>query len=56
MTCYISSSPTSGVWLAVASAPSSTYPYCGLLFSNGRFTAVMSQAPAGYAAAFVVVY
>lgn len=56
MTCYVASSPASGTWVAVASAPSSTYPFCGLTFSGGRFTAAMFQAPAGYTAAFVVVY
>jgi hypothetical protein len=56
MTCYVASSASAGAWVAVASAPSSTYPYCGLVFTGGTFTASMLQAPTGYTAAFVIVY
>lgn len=55
MVCYVTSAGT-GVWLAVASTSSSTYPFCGLVFSGGVFNAVMSGATPGGTAAFVVVF
>ena len=55
MSCYLTS-PGATSWLAIAGTPSTTAPYCGLVLSNGVFNAVMSQAPVGWTAAFVVVY
>ena len=56
LACYMGSS-TSAVWLSVAGSSSSTVAYCGLVFnSGGTFSAVLNAAPAGWIAAFVVVY
>jgi hypothetical protein len=55
MACYLTSS-SSTVWLSIAGSPSTTVPYCGLVFSGGVFNAVMNAAPVGWLAAFVIVY
>ena len=55
LTCYVGD-PSAGSWVAIASTPSSTYPYCGLAFSADHFVANVFYAPAGLTAAFVVVY
>lgn len=55
MACY-TGTPGSNVWLAVASTPSSSYPFCGLVFGGGVFNAAMSGATPGDIAAFVIVY
>lgn len=56
MACYVTST-TSTAWLAVSDGWGATSgPYCGAVFSNGAYTAVMNQAPPGWIAAFVVMY
>lgn len=55
MACYVATFPST-VWLAVASSASSTYPYCGLGFGNGVWSALMLGATPGSTAAFVIVY
>ena len=55
MACYIGQVGGS-VWLAIAGSASTSVTYCGLVFSNGSFSAVMNAAPVGWVAAFVVVY
>jgi hypothetical protein len=56
MSCYTTNVASSGAWLAVAGTPSTTGPYCGLVFGNGTWNAVMNQMALGWTAAFVVVY
>lgn len=56
MACYIGQ-PGGTVWLAISDgANTSTSRYCGLVFLSGVFNAVMVNAPAGWIAAFVIVY
>lgn len=56
LTCYISQSPHD-VWLVVADgAADANSIRCGLTFSNGRFSAVIINAPVGWTAMFVVSY
>jgi hypothetical protein len=54
--CYEASNPSDGVWLAVGSTSSSFYPYCGLVFAGGHWSADILQMPVGWTAAFVVIY
>jgi hypothetical protein len=43
-------------WILVASAPG-TWPTCGLgLLNTGRFAAMMTNAPVGWTAVFIVTY
>jgi hypothetical protein len=56
MACYMTSAPSAGVWLAVSDADSATGAYCGLVFSNGVWNAIMNRMPTGWTAAFVVIY
>lgn len=54
LTCYMA--PAGGTaWLAVAGSASTNDPYCGLVFVNGTFSAVLNAATPGWTAAFVVV-
>lgn len=55
LSCFVTSAGSTTL-LAVASTPSSTYPYCGLTFSGGVFHAVMVDSVTGDTAYFVVVY
>jgi len=57
LACYMGST-TSPVWLSVAGAPpgSTTTAFCGLVFGNGGWSAVLTQGVPGWIAAFVVVY
>ena len=59
MACYMGTPATSSVWLAVAGTQTAGGTYCGLIFSyggNGVWTARMLNMPAGWTAAFVVIY
>lgn len=56
MGCYLSDNPNSGIWIAVNDGYTTTSAYCAATLSAGIWTARMSQAPAGWTAAFVVVY
>lgn len=58
LACYITDSLTAAtvVWLKVEDGYSTVSPFCGLVFADGRWTAVLTRAVAGYYAAFVVVY
>ena len=54
--CYTGST-TSTVWLSVAGSASGSFDtYCGLVFSNGAWSAVMNRGISGWLAAFVVIY
>ena len=55
LACYMGST-TSNVWLSVAGSSSTSVAYCGLVFSNGVWSAALNAAPVGWIAAFVVVY
>ncbi|HUT57404.1 MAG TPA: hypothetical protein VNA25_05975 [Phycisphaerae bacterium] len=56
MVCYVGSL-TSYVWIPVASTlTASRAPSCGLVLSGGRWNAVMVYGPAGWVAAFVIIY
>ena len=55
--CYVSSDPSSGIWIAVNDGYWVTdSPWCALGFASGRWGAVMVNVPIGWTAAFVVVY
>jgi hypothetical protein len=55
LSCYVSSDGQT--WLGVNDGYSGTAPYCGVQFNaSSRWVAVMNQGPAGWFAAFVVVY
>ncbi len=55
--CYMASAPSSGVWLAVGGGTTGTYvTFCGVVYGNGAWSAVMSRMPSGWTAAFVVAY
>lgn len=56
MACYLSDLVEPVAWLVVAFSSSTSFPSCGLAFSNGSFRAAMIDAPVGWTAAFVVVY
>lgn len=56
MTCYMALTPSSGTWLSVADSYSSTSAYCGSVFTGGVWHPTMNDGPAGWTAAFVVVY
>lgn len=56
--CYLTTDPTSGVWLTVSDGASlnTTSITCGVVLLNGTwFASVLHMAP-GWHAAFVVVY
>lgn len=55
LACYIRPE-TSNTWVVVADGFGLSQPYCVLEFANGRFTATIRQAPAGWLVAFVVIY
>jgi len=54
--CYTTDTLSSGVWLAVNDGWSATTAYCGLVFENGVWNAVLVQGAPGWYAAFVVAY
>ena len=56
MSCYLSDGFTPVVWLAVTDGNSTTSAVCGLVFGGGVWNAVMSRAPVGWIAAFIVNY
>jgi hypothetical protein len=55
LACYLTTAGST-VLLAVASSPSTTDPFCGLVLGGGVFNAVMAGALGGDIAVFVVVY
>ena len=54
-TCFVTQSPSSGVWLFVNQTTTSNGT-CGLVFSAGHWSGSLLQVPSGWTAAFVVVY
>lgn len=54
--CYVTINMSSGVWLAVAGTPSTTGPYCSVVYSLGVWSAAMRQVPTDWTAAFVTYY
>ena len=55
MACYIRSPSDATTWLAVNDGFSTTTPWCALQF-NGTWSASMFDMPAGWSAAFVILY
>jgi hypothetical protein len=56
--CYTTDSLSSDpvVWLRVDDGYTSTSMFCGLVFSDGVWSVVLSRGIPGYWAAFVVLY
>lgn len=56
VTCHLRA-PQSTTWLPITDGYSASAPYCQLsIVSGGPFTAALHRAPAGWTAAFVLLY
>jgi len=56
LACYVTDPTGPVVWIVVSDAFSTTSPWCYVGMTGGVWQAVMTQAPVGWVAAFVVVY
>jgi hypothetical protein len=55
LNCYVSETPSSGVWLPISDGDLTEAPVCGLIFEEGRWFAVLVGGPPGWTVAFLVV-
>jgi hypothetical protein len=55
LACFISETPTNGVWLPVSDGDLSEEPVCALVFDEGRWFAVLLGGPPGWTVAFMAV-
>lgn len=53
-TCFISSNPSAGSWLAVTESSGSEV--CGIVFTSGHWSGSIFGVPNGWTAAWIVVY